>query len=146
MLTGFGIPTFLYQFSYHLSFFLGAEYALLGNYHTSELYFVWGNQWPPLVHEFTADDWEMTNDIQGYWTNFMRSRNPNIGTSNVTVQWPHYDAGSDLNMQLELPLGTTYGLLDGLCDMWDQVASSLNNTVSAKKDASVKAARRFFKA
>jgi len=37
-LVSFNVSTWLYQFSYHLSFFMGAEYALLGDYHTSELY------------------------------------------------------------------------------------------------------------
>jgi len=35
---------YLYQFSHKLSFEAGLEYDLLGDYHVSELYFVWDNQ------------------------------------------------------------------------------------------------------
>jgi hypothetical protein len=39
-----GVPVYLYQFSHKLSFEAGLEYDLLGDYHVSELYFVWDNQ------------------------------------------------------------------------------------------------------
>jgi carboxylesterase type B len=40
-----GVPTFTYQFSHKLSFLAGLEYDLLGDYHTSELFFVWANEY-----------------------------------------------------------------------------------------------------
>lgn len=35
-----GVPTYLYQFNYHLTFLAGLEFSLLGDYHTSEV--SWG--------------------------------------------------------------------------------------------------------
>lgn len=39
-----GVPVYLYQFTHKLSFLMGLEYDLLGDYHTSEMYFVWRNE------------------------------------------------------------------------------------------------------
>jgi hypothetical protein len=36
------------------------------DYHISELYFVWGNPWIPLLHTFNADDLTLVSSFQLY--------------------------------------------------------------------------------
>jgi carboxylesterase type B len=101
---------------------------------------VWGNQWPPLVHMFDSNDWNLTATVQGFWTNFAATGNPNTGPTTPAMQWPAFATDTELNLQLDVPLRTNEFLLSGLCDMWDQVANSLNGagTVSS-------AHKRFYK-
>lgn len=43
---------------------------MLGDYHTIELCFVWGNQWPPILHGFYKPESKELSDAMGhYWTN-----------------------------------------------------------------------------
>jgi para-nitrobenzyl esterase len=122
-----GVPVYLYQFSHKLSFEAGLEYDLLGDYHVSELYFVWDNQWPPILHDFDANDVTISDAITAYWTNFAATANPNQGPASVGVQWPGYDPVGDLNIQLQVPVNVTQHLLQRLCDMWDGVEADLNS-------------------
>jgi hypothetical protein len=45
-----------YHFEYAMDFI---EYPLLGDYHASELVFVFDNQWPIILHDFSAKDKQM---------------------------------------------------------------------------------------
>jgi hypothetical protein len=45
-----------YHFEYAMDFI---EYPLVGDYHASELVFVFDNQWPAIVHDFSAKDKQM---------------------------------------------------------------------------------------
>lgn len=53
----------------------------MGDYHMSELYFVWGNPWPlrnsTEIHEYSGNDQMMVDTMQNYWTNMARYSNPN---------------------------------------------------------------------
>lgn len=150
-LTAAGVPAFLYQFSHHLSFLDGLEYDVLGDYHTSEIDFVFRNQyvvlsararpqfratrscalsctrcrWPPVLHDFNANDWVLSDAMSSFWSNFAYTRNPNVGPSNVSIVWPAYDRVSDMNMQFQVPLNVTHGLLNSMCNMWDVIYSGL---------------------
>ena len=48
-----GAQVWLYQFNYSAHW---VDNKLMGDYHASELPFVWGNQWPPVVHHFDEKD------------------------------------------------------------------------------------------
>ncbi len=114
---------------------------------------MFGNQWPPLVHDFVASDWNISSTIQQFWANLATSGDPNVGSAAAPpVRWPRYGPadGGDTNINLDVPLSTTAGLLDGLCDMWDQVASSLGpdataTDADARAEHVARAHRRFFK-
>jgi para-nitrobenzyl esterase len=58
-------PVYMYQFNYMTRW---VDFKLLGCYHTSEVYFVFDNSWPPIVHPFSRDDKTVASNIQNYWT------------------------------------------------------------------------------
>ena len=64
----------MYQFNYMNKWL---DFKLMGDYHTSEIYFVFDNPWPPIVHHFSRDDKDMVGVMQGFWGNFAKSGNPN---------------------------------------------------------------------
>jgi carboxylesterase type B len=117
-------PLWLYHFNYKLDWIEG---PLLGDYHTSELSFVWDNQWPPLLHDFTAADQEMSDAFTVFWTNLARSGSPN--SQAVPLQWPQYQypggPDADSNLNLQLPLNVQQGLDSHICDFWDGIKVQL---------------------
>eukprot|EP00164_Ancoracysta_twista_P004684 GFYU01006332.1.p1 GENE.GFYU01006332.1~~GFYU01006332.1.p1 ORF type:complete len:472 (+),score=152.04 GFYU01006332.1:138-1418(+) len=116
-----GIQTYLYQFSYEMHWI---DTKLLGNYHTSELDFVFDNSWPPIVHSFNSDDKKMASYFGAYWSNMARYGSPNApgGANGVDglINWPLFDDG-DLSMELRVPLTTTEHLSMDVCDFWDSM-------------------------
>lgn len=112
---------FYYQFSYALDWI---EYLLLGDYHSSELDFVFNNPWPPILHDFSANDQNMSDIMTLFWSNMAANGDPNVPYNNNEIPpiiWPQYDAVADVNIQLELPVGLTASLLEKQCDFWDTV-------------------------
>ena len=114
-----GIKSWLYHFVFPLKNWM--EYKLLGNYHTSEMCFVWGNEWPVLLHDFNEDERKMSNAFQYYWGNLAASGDVNIGKSgeNSFLEWPAYNASNDINMNMDWPLNTETKLYGSYCDFWD---------------------------
>ena len=73
-ISSFGVPTYIYHFAYPLDWIEG---HWVGDYHTSELPFVFGNPWPVGVHHFTAKDKYISNLMETYWTSMAKFQNPN---------------------------------------------------------------------
>jgi len=115
-----GVPLWLYHFEYRFSFI---EYDLLGDYHASELVFVWDNQFPPILHTFTSRDAAIADAFGLYWTNLGRFDSPNDPA--VPVQWPQYSSSSNLNLNISYPIGTSANLLQPFCDFWDGIVKEL---------------------
>lgn len=117
-------PLWLYHFNYKLDWLEG---PLLGDYHTSELSFVWDNQWPPLLHDFSDADQEMSDAFTLFWTNLARGGSPNSAAA--PVLWPQYSfptgAKPDSNINLQLPLNMQTGLDSAICDFWDEIKAEL---------------------
>ena len=85
-ISDWGVPVWTYVFNYEQDFL---ESGLLGglclpmccvccrltpcagDYHMSELFFVFGNQW---LHTFSENDLKMSAIMQKYWTNFATYR------------------------------------------------------------------------
>ena len=124
---------FLYEFSLDLSQWPEvAALPELGNYHTSELDFVFGNSWPAFLHgrNFTKQEEFMVEAIQGYWANFVVSGDPNVGASPPPLQWPAFApgaaSGDEASVQLELPLSVRERNYDEVCSgVWDPFAAAL---------------------
>lgn len=105
----------------------------MGDYHMSELYFVWGNPWPirngTYVHEFSESDEEMVSYMQNYWTNMAKYGNPNGGTSSSSLsqdfpQWINVEAsdsrdGKSYQELTNPPVNVDGGKNDKYCDWWD---------------------------
>jgi para-nitrobenzyl esterase len=95
-------PTYLYFFDHARP--LGADQTYsevdtpdkLGTFHSSEYPYIFGTL-DVLSRNWTADDRALSARLQAYWTNFARSGNPN---GNGLPQWPKFDAGGAVTMQL----------------------------------------------
>lgn len=112
------VPTWLYHFTYVAPTWV--DQWLLGDYHSSELEFVFNNPWPPLVHHFTENDKKMAATFGGYWTNLAYTGNPNSGPTRGLLTWPQYStATSIMNMKVPTAVDNTY--LDNICVFWDTV-------------------------
>lgn len=64
------------------------DYDLLGNYHESELALVFGNQWPPIIHDFNKDERSVSASFRLYWSNMGRFGGPNHNLGPDQVTWP----------------------------------------------------------
>jgi len=82
--------------------------------HTSEIYFVFGNSWPPIIHHFSRTDHKMVETMQSYWTEFERNGNPGNG-------WPAYSIETDEHMFLDEPPVAGSKLEEATCDYHDKM-------------------------
>ena len=105
------------------------EYPLLGNYHASELAFVFANQWPPVLHDFSARDKVVAAQFNGYWLNMAATGDPNTGghSAGLLEYWPQYDTKADVNLLIEDPLSFEAGLDAAQCKVWDLVYETLQS-------------------
>jgi para-nitrobenzyl esterase len=109
-----GVPAFVYHFTYKGDW---VEDPFLGVYHSSELEFVWGNQWPPLVHHFSKRDRAMSDTFQAFWGALARFGDPN-GNATQPV-WPRFAAPAEQNIVLDVPVAVEASYGGALCDFWD---------------------------
>jgi len=110
---------YLYHFVHKGDFI---EDPILGDYHSSELQFVFNHAWPPLIHIFSDNDWEMARIFTTYYKNFISSGNPNGQT---VVDWPHY-AESEQNIVLEVPAHVENDLFETQCVFRDSVVAEMS--------------------
>jgi para-nitrobenzyl esterase len=59
--------------------------------------------------------------MQGYWTTFARTGDPNGGGKPA---WPKYDAAMNRNMTLAATPSVATGLRKAACDFWDTCLST----------------------
>jgi para-nitrobenzyl esterase len=116
-----GAPVWLYHFNHTLSW---VEAAILGDYHSSELDFVFGNEWPPIIHAFNADDKTMSAAMTCFWTNLAAAGDPNQGPCTPPLSWPGYAQATDQNINFQLPFAVGSGLNSDIVDFWDGVFAS----------------------
>lgn len=134
------VPTFLYQFSYKLDFPENKDIPELGNYHTSELDFVFAQVWPPLVHTFSPLDLDMVDVFGAYWGNFVATGDPNKGDLVAPHPWPAFVTGAEeWNVQLELPLSSTARNDEDVCDnAWDPFFAGLRAAGAARSEVAAR--------
>ncbi|KJE94283.1 acetylcholinesterase [Capsaspora owczarzaki ATCC 30864] len=116
----YNVSVHLYQYVYKDNFIDG---WLLGDYHASELYFVWDNQVPADIHKFNAKDSQMASTFGTYWTNMPKVGSPNAKWNNATYNpdWPAFTRANDIHLALDVPPSTGTQLLQQKCDFWDTV-------------------------
>jgi len=117
---------YLYHFTYPEHWL---ENKVLGEYHSSELTFVFGNKLPFFYHHWNKDDYAMKALIQGYWTTFAKTHDPNPATEaldagNFTqgVHWPAWASAADeggANIYLDVVPTTDTGFMKDNCDFFD---------------------------
>ena len=116
----------------------------MGDYHTSEIDFVFGNEFPFGVHRFDdACDAEMRDLMGAYWTAFAATGSPNGGGDGedgradeetasfveqrrrarlaAALQWPAYGSVTEKRLELDVPLAVTAHLNQQRCDALDGV-------------------------
>ena len=59
--------------------------------------------------------------VQGYWSKFVVSGDPN---GKVQPVWPQYDAASDQHVTLQSASAVGTGLSMADCDFWDSLAAA----------------------
>jgi len=93
---------------------------LLGDYHSSELEYVFDNPWPPIVHVFDEADKTMAATLGGYWTNLAYSgSSPNQGPTSNLQLWPPYNPAKEAIMNMRVPTQVDNTYLDNMCRFWD---------------------------
>jgi len=112
-----GVPAYLY----HFTFVAWIDQWLLGDYHSSELEFVYANPWPPIVHRFDEDDITMAKTFGGYWSNLAYTTNPNVGPTSGLLDWPSFNPNAEAIMDMTVPTAIDTQYLDNICDFWDTV-------------------------
>lgn len=112
------VDTFFYQYNY-LSDFIEDHY--LGVYHSSELEFVWDNEFPPIIHSFSKKDQYVADMMGSYWTNYAKSFSPNIG-GKTPIFWPAWNNSTKLNLQIDSRPIIDKDLQGDICDFWDMIA------------------------
>jgi len=111
-----GMPAYQYRFVYPGDW---VDMASQGDYHASELAFVFGNAWPPLVHIFSNNDAAVAASFGTYWTNFAKGHDPN--GNGTQPNWPLFSdgTGTEYYQKIDDPPATDSNLLATMCDFWD---------------------------
>jgi carboxylesterase type B len=91
---------------------------ILGDYHASELVLVFGNQWPPVLGTFSADDWAVSKSFGSFYANMAKSGNPN-GPESLGISWPQYSKDSRVAISVTVPLSIEVNLGEDVCPFWD---------------------------
>lgn len=112
-----GAPAWLYQFNYSAHW---KDNQLMGDYHSSEMYFVWGNEWPALVHHFNAKDWQMSDTFGKFWSQLARNGTVNTVGPGQPGFWPPHDTKTMLHAAMDVPFRIGEKLFKKYCDFWDQ--------------------------
>uniref|UniRef100_A0A6B2L1Q6 Carboxylic ester hydrolase n=2 Tax=Arcella intermedia TaxID=1963864 RepID=A0A6B2L1Q6_9EUKA len=116
-------PAYLYHFTFDPDWI---DYKILGQYHSSEIEFVFNNPWPPLVHEFDANCKTMAAAMGKYWDNLARFKNPNGDGSSGLPKWSVYDPSTEPIVRLDVPVVPENDYLGGVCDFWDKIQEASN--------------------
>jgi len=128
--------TYLYHFEYDMK---GILHAIGGDYHTSELSFVFNNKW--LTHTYpigtwNKDDKRLSAEMGSYWASFARGSNTaspfdhiectakTILGKKTCIDFPKYTvteakSGDDSYMVFAKDLHVEKGLYEDKCDFWD---------------------------
>jgi para-nitrobenzyl esterase len=113
-----GAPTWLYHFAYAPKATLLGD---LGSFHSAEIRYVLGDT--SQIQPVALDDEELalSSTIQGYWTRFAASGDPN----GVDLAWPKYDEASDMDLVLDTTVSTETKYRDAQCGFWDGLGSGM---------------------
>jgi para-nitrobenzyl esterase len=113
-LSGAGVATYLYQFTYPFSLTLLPSITTT---HSFELPFVFRNAY--LGTQLGANDLAVADAIDGYWFSFVASGDPNASRAMGSVMWPAYTTSGDQNVVLDAPTSVGTHLKQSICDFWD---------------------------
>ena len=104
-----GAPVYLYNFARPIPLAI-LEPLMLGATHGAEIAYVFGSVSPP-------EDMDLMLGLamQGYWTRFARSGDPN---GDGAVQWPLYADATDQRLDLDAEISVTAAFRRPECEFW----------------------------
>ena len=108
-----GADVFVYQFVYKGRWLAN---KILGDYHSSEMQFVWDQPFPSFLHKFNEKDKEMAASFSKFWGNHSHFGSPNGKGGGI---WPRYTAKDDEVLLLDVPPQPQIHLDTVACDFWD---------------------------
>jgi para-nitrobenzyl esterase len=103
-----GVPVHTYAFMRSIP---GLE--VLGPTHGTELPYVFGTLPTP-----TADDGKLSNAMQGYWSRFAATGDPNGGSA---LDWPAFATGAYDVMGLDVTIAVVNDYRKAECDFWQTI-------------------------
>jgi len=116
---------YLYQFDHALP---GGIWGQANPYcaghvcHGIELPFVFYSELIAPLLNFTNDEVNLAQNLIGYWTNFARSSDPNMGLYTPVVNWPKWNPGDSKNIHFATPKPDIEShLRKDNCDYWDTI-------------------------
>jgi para-nitrobenzyl esterase len=112
-----GQPAWVYRFDFPIP---SLEYDLFGDYHSAEVQYVFGNS--------AAAGSAESAYMQSYWTNFVKTGDPNNG-GGTPLAWPAYDAAGDAVLILGATTSVATGISSAACDFWDASNAVANHLV-----------------
>jgi para-nitrobenzyl esterase len=115
LLEAAGNKNYLYSFAGTLA---STPVPQLANkaFHSAELPYVFGASY--LLGSVPAANMALVDAMEGYWTRFAATGDPNGGTDPA---WPAYAASSDQNMTLDTTIAVASGHEKSACDFWDSI-------------------------
>jgi acetylcholinesterase/cholinesterase len=125
---GVSIPSYNYRFEHYLSFDCwgpGYEFCYEGLVcHGSELPMVFNvfSDGDEFTYYPTSDELDLTQKIVHYWSNFMKTYDPNQGDFQMEQAWPLYNGAEDSWILFDTDAITTESKYHSSnCDMWDEM-------------------------
>jgi len=112
---GLGVTSWQYHFTYEYHYPI--EYVTFGDYHASELKYVWDH----VRRNETATDSAMVDTFGVYWTNQGIYKNPNGAGGSGQVNWQSYQPSADNLMNMTVPTSNENNLFTHICDFWDTI-------------------------
>jgi para-nitrobenzyl esterase len=102
-----GADVYLYNFDWPV---LEDILPFLGATHGAEIAFVFGSAEAP-----TPDDTAIGRAMQGYWTRFARSGDPN---GDGALAWPRYDDATDQRINFNAATSVVSAFRREQCELW----------------------------
>lgn len=124
------MPSYRYRFNHFVSCQFLGFLPFEGVYHGSDLFFVTPNfvQFNPPLNSpncsFTQSELLLSQELIGYWSSFIRRRNPNGRPSFRAndIGWNLYSIRNDNEVVLNVTLSTEQEYRNSYCDFWDNLA------------------------
>jgi len=108
----------MYHFAYEMHW---PSWNVTGDYHSSELNFVFDNWWPLDEKPWDDADQKMADTFGVYWSNLVWNNNTNGPRESVPLQWPNWDPTNENNIVMDVPASLQSHYQNKECQMWDNL-------------------------
>jgi len=127
-------PVYMYQFSRSSVFSSTANNFTFGAGHGDEMQYVWGDVVYDVMSQGNSpDDSFLSFDVMEYWSNFVKTGNPNAdetGHSSVSTEWNAYTALNKEYLKLDAESTMLSNFKERKSQFWNQFLPDLDVTCS----------------